>query len=134
MLSINKQIHKYSWRETPQTKTNKQLDNLLNKKFELKTNSLENHIHTFYLQVDMVQFNWIKYLQKKAVQEWTELVQFTMLSMPCLLSRVQEIQILKKKETNKQHQRRMAPIAGIQGAATSSQRGAGASGRKRRHV
>ena len=78
----------------------------------------------------MVQFNWIKYLQKKAVQEWTELVQFTMLSMPCLLSRVQEIQILKKKETNKQHQRRMAPIAGIQGAATSSQRGAGASGRK----
>ena len=130
MLSINKQIHKYSWRETPQTKTNKQLDNLQNKKFELKTNSLENHIHTFYLQVDMVQFNWIKYLQKKAVQEWTELVQFTMLSMPCLLSRVQEIQILKKKETNKQHQRRMAPIAGIQGAATSSQRGAGASGRK----
>ena len=101
MLSINKQIHKYSWRETPQTKTNKQLDNLQNKKFELKTNSLENHIHTFYLQVDMVQFNWIKYLQKKAVQEWTELVQFTMLSMPCLLSRVQEIQILKKKR-NKQ--------------------------------
>ena len=98
MLSINKQIHKYSWRETPQTKTNKQLDNLQNKKFELKTNSLENHIHTFYLQVDMVQFNWIKYLQKKAVQEWTELVQFTMLSMPCLLSRVQEIQILKKKK------------------------------------
>ena len=130
MLSINKQIHKYSWRETPQTKTNKQLDNLQNKKFELKTNSLENHIHTFYLQVDMVQFNWIKYLQKKAVQEWTELVQFTMLSMPCLLSRVQEIQILKKKETNKQHQRRMAPIGVIQGAATSSQRGAGASGRK----
>ena len=87
-----------------------------NKRFELaKTNPLKNQVDTFYTgKQGSIELD----LRSKDESYALHAVHAYQLPIP----------------TNKQHQRRMAPIAVIQGVATSSQRGAGASGRKRRHV